>query len=104
MLIFFFVFVVQEKAAELSKELADLEEHLKRVKKGLAPLKREKDEEGEEKPAFPEDEDKIVAMIDRLKERKEKHDLKMRDKADNAEVALGTSKINYNDRKEREKK
>lgn len=39
-------------------------------------------------------------MISRLEERKEKQDLKIRDKADNAEVALGTSKINYNDREQ----
>jgi hypothetical protein len=78
--------------------LAELEEHKRRLKKGEKAAKREKNEEGEEKAHLPDDEDKIVTMIERIKERKEKHDLKVKDKADNAEVALGTSKINYNDR------
>jgi DNA topoisomerase-1 len=39
----------------------------------------------------------VEALLERLQERLDKHVLKVRDKADNAEVALGTSKINYND-------
>ena len=75
----------------------ELKEHQRLLKAGKKPAKREKDEEGEEKPPLPTDMERVEALLERLQERLDKHVLKVRDKADNAEVALGTSKINYND-------
>lgn len=93
---------LEEKGAELTAELEELREHLRRLKNKEKPAPRGKTSEGEDKPALPDDPDRVKAMIERVEERKEKHDLKIKDKADNAEVALGTSKINYNDRKRKE--
>ena len=88
---------LEDKTAGLEAEIAELKEHQRLLKAGKKPAKRGKDEEGEDKPALPTDPERIESMLERLQERLDKHVLKVRDKADNAEVALGTSKINYND-------
>ncbi len=86
---------------ELEASIKELEAHQKLIKAGKKPIKREKvvNEEGEEeeRPPLPTDPEKIESQLAKVQERLEKLVLKMRDKADNAEVALGTSKINYND-------
>lgn len=89
--------VLEQKIADLEQDLEDLKKHRKLMKAGKAPEPRSKDSEGNEKPAFPTDIDKIDNQISKLEERIAKENIKKRDKEDNAEVALGTSKINYND-------
>jgi DNA topoisomerase-1 len=88
---------LEDKTSALEAEIQELKEHQRLIKAGKKPIKREKDEDGEEKPPLPTDKDRVEALLERLQERLDKHVLKVRDKADNAEVALGTSKINYND-------
>ena len=88
---------LEAQQAELQASIDELKAHKKAIKAGNKPAKRGKDEDGEEKPALPTDPDKIDAAVEKLKERLDKLILKIKDKADNAEVALGTSKLNYND-------
>lgn len=88
---------LNKKLDAMEKEVTDLNAHLKRVKAGKNPLDRGKDEDGEDLPPFPTDPGKIEKQIAKLEERLAKERIKRQDKEDNAEVALGTSKINYND-------
>lgn len=88
---------LDDEIASIKTEVEDLKAHRKLIKEGKKPLKREKDSEGEEKPAFPTDLERVDAHLEKLQERLHKKEIARTDKEDNAEVALGTSKINYND-------
>ena len=84
------------KIGELEADLEELRQHAKLVKANKTPKKR-KDADGNEKPALSTDSGRIKDKIEKLEDRIAREKIKRKDKEDNAEVALGTSKINYND-------
>ena len=90
------------KSEQMQKELKDhtdylleLNEYLKDFKK--AKGKYEDSEVGKLKKVFPKDKEKVAKLINGLKEKIKKMEMKIKEREDNKQIALGTSKLNYMD-------
>lgn len=89
----------KEKLQDLEDYLKQLKKHVKMLKAGKKGLtsKSSKSDKGKVARKFPANLKSARDQMAKLKTRFEKESLKIQEKEDNKNVALGTSKTNYND-------
>lgn len=92
------------KSEEMQKELKDQMDYLLELNehfKGFSSKKNrthfEDSEIGKLKKVFPNDKEKTEKLINLLKAKAQKMESKIKEREDNKQIALGTSKLNYMD-------
>ena len=86
---------MQKDLEEHQKYLEELRDYVKNFKKSKNKYKDNK--EGLVKKVFPPNKEKAENLLKNLEEKVKKKSLKLKDREDNKQVALGTSKLNYMD-------
>ena len=86
---------MQKDLEEHQKYLEELRDYVKNFKKCKNKYKDSKTDLI--KKVFPPNKEKAETLLKNLEEKVKKKDLKLRDREDNKQVALGTSKLNYMD-------
>jgi len=81
---------------DTKEEIKELKLHIKALKKGKV-VKREKNEDGEEKRALPASVEASHRKIEKLEERIDRLETRKKDKDQLKEVSTSTSKVNYID-------
>ena len=86
---------MQQVLNEHKEYLEELRDYVKNFKKSKNKYKDNKD--GLVKKVFPPNKEKAETLLKNLEEKVKKKSLKLKDREDNKQVALGTSKLNYMD-------
>lgn len=88
------------KSESMQKELEDYVNYLDELNQHLKSIKNSKKKDyiqGKLKCVFPKDKEKTQKLINNLKEKIRKFEFKLKEREDNKQIALGTSKLNYMD-------
>ena len=88
------------KSESMQKELEDYVNYLDELNQHLKSIQNSKKKDyikGKLKCVFPKDKEKTQKLINNLKEKIRKFEFKLKEREDNKQIALGTSKLNYMD-------